>query len=273
MNEYFSGEKLYGNDFSLAEIRQWYEAEVDGYANLGSKDTKTYYYGYHAMNKIHGFDKIKGLAFNNVLGIGSAWGHEFQPVADRINNLTILEPSDNLVSNKIGSLKPTYVKPNMNGQLDFGNDSFDLITCFMTLHHIPNVSFVLKEIVRVLKPGGYLLLSEPIVTMGDWRKPRKGLTKNERGIPVSFFDSEFKGHPLQIISKEYCYTATAFMQKTIGQVLKKPIYSYMFYVMADKYISRLLCKRVRYHPTKKIDKLAPSSIFFVIKKLFPKNVG
>jgi SAM-dependent methyltransferase len=267
MNEHFDGKKLFGNDFTLEQIKQWYEQEAEGYANLGSKNFNTYFYGYHMMNKIHGYDKINDLNFDNALGIGSAWGHEFEPIVDRISNLTIVEPSDNLVSSKIGNLRPNYVKPNVDGHLNFDDNLFDLITCFMTLHHIPNVSFVIKEMIRVLKPNGYLLLSEPIVTMGDWRKQRNGLTKNERGIPVSFFDSEFNQYSIQIISKEYCYTITPFLQKTIGRLLKKPIYSYRPYVLIDKYISNLLKNNVRYHPTKKIYKIAPGSIFYVIKKL------
>jgi ubiquinone/menaquinone biosynthesis C-methylase UbiE len=137
----------------------------------------------------------------------------------------------------------------------------------MTLHHIPNVSFVLQEIIRVLKPGGHFLLSEPIVTMGDWRKPRKGLTRNERGIPVTFFESEFSKYPLTIVSKQYFFTATAFLQKTIGRMLKKPIFSFRVYIQIDKYVSNFLQNRVRYHPSKVTDKIAPSSVFYVIKKV------
>ncbi|NQW35793.1 MAG: hypothetical protein HQ471_02200 [Flavobacteriales bacterium] len=72
MNEYFKGEKLYGDDFSLEKITQWYNQEAEGYADLGSKDKDSYSYGYHMMNKIHGFEKIKDLPFENVLGFGSA---------------------------------------------------------------------------------------------------------------------------------------------------------------------------------------------------------
>jgi ubiquinone/menaquinone biosynthesis C-methylase UbiE len=266
MNEYFEGKRLIGNDYSFEQIKKWYDEEAEGYANLGSKDIKTYFYGYHMMNKIHGFDKIKGLTFNNVLGMGSAWGYEFEPIIKRISNLTIIEPSDNMVSNKIGDLTPTYVKPNVDGHLSLPDNSFDLITSFGTLHHIPNVSFVMQEIIRVLKPGGHLLMREPIVSMGDWRKPRTGLTKNERGIPLSFFESEFNKYPVEVVSREHCFTMTAFLQRNLSWLFKKPIYSYKAYVLADKFISNLLKNNVRYHPTRKINKVAPVSIFYVVKK-------
>lgn len=218
------------------------------------------------MNKIHGFDKIQTETLDNVLGLGSAFGYEFEPISHRIRKLTIVEPSDNLISNKINDLTPNYVKPDVSGKLPFEDNSFDLITCFGTLHHIPNVSFVLSELVRVLKSDGYLLIREPIISMGDWRKPRRGLTKNERGIPVSFFENEFSKYPVQVVSKEYCFTITSFLQRLSGRFLKQPIYSYKSYVLFDKYISILFKKNVKYHAKNKINKLSPQSVFFVIKK-------
>ena len=268
MKEYFDGKKLYGNNFSKDEIEKWYKEESEGYANLGNKNKNSYFYGYHAINTIHGFNKIKHINyFDNVLGFGSAWGYEFEPIKEKIGNLTIVEPSDALINNKLGDLIPKYVKPSINGNLPFNDNSFDLITCFGALHHIPNVSHVLSELIRVLKPNGYLLLREPIVSLGDWRKPRKGLTKNERGIPIVFFENEFKKYKLEIISQNYCFTLTPLLQRNFGSFLKKPIYAYKTYVILDKIISRFLKWNVKYHATNIINKVGPQSIFFVIKKL------
>ncbi len=38
MNEYLAGEKLYGDDFSFEQIKNWYDQEAEGYADLGSKN-------------------------------------------------------------------------------------------------------------------------------------------------------------------------------------------------------------------------------------------
>lgn len=267
MIEYFNGNKLYGNDFSFEQIKQWYDEETEGYADLGSKKKDSYSYGYHSLNQIHGFKKLKNIHFKNVLGFGSAWGYEFEPIVDKISTLTIIEPSDNLVNNRIGDLTPKYVKPTTEGRLPFDDNSFDLITCFGTLHHIPNVSLVLGELIRVLKSNGHLLFREPIISMGDWRQARRGLTKNERGIPVSFFDSELSKYSVEIVSKEYCFTVTYLMQKYLGFLFKKPIYSYKSYILFDKYLSGLLKGNVRYHASRKINRIAPQSIFYIVKKL------
>ncbi len=268
-NVYLSGEKLYGDDFTLEQISKWYEEEAEGYANLGSADSSNYSYEYHEMNVIHGFSKIEKRKYKNVLGLGSAWGHEFKPIIKGIENLTLLEPSEQMQTVKIGEITPRYVKPQVDGKIIFEDNTFDLITSFGVLHHIPNVSFVLHELLRILKPGGYLLVREPIVSMGDWRNPRTGLTKNERGIPIHIFDAIFKNKGIQICSRNFCFTNISTINKIIGRFFEKPLYSYRTYIAFDKIISRLLVKNIRYHPKESIHRIGPSNVFFVIKKTGP----
>ena len=267
MNEYLTGAKLYGDDFTLDKIRQWYDEETEGYADLGSKEKTQYSYSYHNLNIIHGFSKIKSGALDKALGLGSAWGYEFEPVLDKIKEITIVEPSDNLRNDKIGNIVPTYVKPEVDGSLKFDDNTFDLITCFATLHHIPNVSHVLSEIIRVAKPGGYILIREPIVSMGDWSHPRPGLTKNERGIPKQIFEKAFANEPIEIISKEHYFTVTSYIGKIIGRRLSKPIHTYKVYILFDKLLSSLLKGNIHYHATNPLGKIAPSSVFYVLKKV------
>lgn len=40
------------------------------------------------------------------------------------------------------------------------DNTFDLITCFHVLHHIPNIEETVKELKRIIKPGGTILISE-----------------------------------------------------------------------------------------------------------------
>ncbi|MEM4188840.1 MAG: class I SAM-dependent methyltransferase, partial [Candidatus Hadarchaeum sp.] len=49
--------------------------------------------------------------------------------------------------------------------LPFPDDSFDLYTSFETIEHVPNPRKLLAEAVRVLKPGGILLISTPNRTL------------------------------------------------------------------------------------------------------------
>jgi SAM-dependent methyltransferase len=45
--------------------------------------------------------------------------------------------------------------------LPFGNEAFDGVLCMNALHHHPSFSVALREIHRVLKPGGRAVFSEP----------------------------------------------------------------------------------------------------------------
>lgn len=79
-----------------------------------------------------------------------------------------MDSSEQTVSKKLGNIVLNYVKATLTGKINSQDKLFDLITCFSVLHHIPNVTFVFSELIRVLQPGGYLLLREPIHFMGDW---------------------------------------------------------------------------------------------------------
>jgi SAM-dependent methyltransferase len=267
MQDFFTGKVLYGDNFSTEEIQKWFQQEAEGYSSLVPSNLADYYYGYHQLNTIHGFNHLKHIPrFHRVLGLGSALGFEFEPILEKTDAITIVEPSDKLVSKKLGHLVPEYVKPSLDGSLQLDDNTFDLITCFGTLHHIPNVSYVVGELIRILQPNGHLLIREPIVSMGDWAKPRAGLTRNERGIPVAYFDGLFSKSPVSVVSKSYCFTLTSAIQKVLAPLNKKPFYRHSVYVQVDKVVSHLLRSNVRYHSQSFIHKFAPSSIFYVLKK-------
>lgn len=113
--DYIAGDKLIGDDFTTEQIKQWYEDEKDGYANLGAKNKSSYKYVYHAINILHGYRHLKREKFNRVLGLGSAYGDEFLPIIKRIQNLTILEPSNSFVSTEVHGIPCTYISPSADG--------------------------------------------------------------------------------------------------------------------------------------------------------------
>lgn len=261
--KYFTGNLLFGDEFTFDEMQEWYDQEKEAYAELGSKDKKIYEYQYHEGNIKHGFQFLKDRKLDQVLGFGSAYGDEFLPIISRIKNLTILEPSDQLKSKKLGDIVPVYKKPSIDGKIDFPNDTFDLITSFGVLHHVPNVSFVLAELIRVLKPDGYLLIKEPISTMGDWTKPREGLTKNERGISLTYFKKIFKENNAQIVRKTLIDNLAIY--KIINKIIPIPITS-KFFVKMDSFFSKLFAWNYSYHRTSLLKKVAPSGVFYIVTK-------
>jgi ubiquinone/menaquinone biosynthesis C-methylase UbiE len=51
--------------------------------------------------------------------------------------------------------------------IPYDDDTFDLVVGHAVLHHIPDVELSLREVVRVLKPGGRLVFAGEPTTVGD----------------------------------------------------------------------------------------------------------
>ena len=105
------GEKLIGDDYTNEEIHRWFLKEEEGYANLGAQNRESYKYVYHALNKLHGFSALPKERISHALGLGSAYGDEFLPIVNRIDKITILDPSDQLKVKEVGGVTVDYEKP------------------------------------------------------------------------------------------------------------------------------------------------------------------
>lgn len=261
---YLSGKKLYGDDLTPAQIIDWFKSEEDGYANLGAKDKSRYRYEYHALNNELFYKSFGKKTFQEALGIGSAYGDELMPIADRLQNITILEASDAFAATSIiGKTPTTYVKPSATGDFPFESNRFDLVTCFGVMHHVPNVSHVMKEIYRCLSVGGSFCIREPIVSMGDWRKPRTGLTTNERGIPIGIFDKIIEEAGFKVARRIfYDFRLIPILASKIG------VDAYNSYVAVK--LERLVCNslpwQTPYHRTTFLEKLSPASVAYLLEK-------
>jgi SAM-dependent methyltransferase len=264
ISTYLTGKRLYGNDFSLDEIEEWFADEAEGYADLGARRKTDYRYAYHELNALHGIHYIENRKFNEALGLGSAYGDEFKPVSENIKKITILDPSDAFSDVRyISDTSCQYLKPSADGNMPFQNNQFDLIMCLGVMHHIPNVSYVMGECYRCLNIGGIMLLREPIVSMGDWRVPRHGLTKRERGLPVNILNDIIEQNGFKIIHKSYCMFPLT--SKLAHMISIAPFNDFIF-TRIDAILSSLFSWNITYHRTKFYQKLAPASVFCVLEK-------
>lgn len=260
---YLTGQRLYGNDFSPEAIAAWFRDEKEGYYQLGAHDREAYRYGYHAINQAHGFRWLPSIDQIRLLGIGAAYGEELVPVLDRCVDVTVLEPADGFSGEEIQGVPARYVKPDPSGRLPFADAAFDLITCFSVLHHIPNVSTVVREMSRCVRPGGYVLLREPTISMGDWRAPRRGLTKHERGIPLAIFRSFIAEAGFEVVREARCMFS---LTSRLRYVVRGSVFNAPWAVALDEALCRLPIWSPRYHPRHAFDKLRPTAVAYVLRK-------
>ena len=260
---YFSGEKLYGDDFNESQIADWFRDEEEGYASLGAHDRTSYRYVYHALNSIHGFRHLENRHFRHALGFGSAYGEEFKPITRSIEHITIVDSSDSFKVSVIDGVPVFYVKASSSGDLPFPDNTFDLLTCFGVLHHIPNVTHVVREFYRCLEPNGIALIREPITSMGDWRHPRPGLTRRERGIPYHLFNQIIQRAGFNIEKVSLCvFPVTTRIWKLFG----KPAYSSYIATLLDSFLSKVFSWNRSYHRTSLVSKFAPAAAYYVLRK-------
>jgi SAM-dependent methyltransferase len=264
ISDYLSGQRLYGDDFTASQITAWFIDEQEAYADLGAKNAEAYAYGYHALNFRHGFRFIADRRFHRLLGFGSAYGDELKPIAGAVDHITVVDPSDAFVRTEIFGTSATYVKPTSDGALPFANGIFDLATCLGVLHHMPNVSFAISEIARVIAEDGYMLLREPIVSMGDWTKPRQGLTKRERGIPIKILESIVTQYGFEIVHKSLCMFP---LTPRLFKWRKPSAYDSPLAVIIDSMLSEAFAWNINYHPNNPLQRLRPTSAFLLLRKI------
>lgn len=266
MEKYLDGEELYGDDFTPDEIKQWFEDEKEAYAELGEvwANGDDDEYGYHAANIFHGFKLLpKDYYYNNACAFGGSYGYELLPIRSKIDKATIVDSSKKFGDNILKELKANFIQARVDGIIEAPDSAFDLITCFGVLHHIPNVSFVFAELVRCLKRGGFLIIREPNSSMGDWRVPRRGVTKHERGIPPKIIERLILQNNLEIISQSSCFFSPL---RAFFDSVKKPIGSMYTIVAIDSILSRLTEFNYRYHKSKFLDKFSPGANYYVLRK-------
>lgn len=134
----------------------------------------------------------KGLVLDNGCGVGHL--ANFIPN----NSLVGLDISKKMLDNAKSRIH-SLVRGNSQ-ELPFKNDTFDVIICRSLLHHLPEPGKGLGEIHRVLKPGGEVILAEPIESCISYI-PRKLIGKEghfsevhtdfKRAAIISLIEKEF----------------------------------------------------------------------------------
>ncbi len=263
ISDYLSGSKLFGDDASPGEIEQWYRDEEHAYWQLAAgSNTECYSYAYDQLNQAHAFRYLRHNHFPTALAFGCASGADVAPLAPQVDRFIAIEPARHFWSGRIGEKPTEWVAPDQSGTINLSDDSVDLIVCLGVLHHIPNVSYVMAEFARVLAPSGYLVLREPTISMGDWRVPRPGLTKRERGIPLAILLRILLNHSFRVLRKRHCLFPAVMWTTKVG--CRRP-YNNPVLTAVDTLLSHAFSWNKTYHRDHPLKKLGPTSIFLTAR--------
>jgi ubiquinone/menaquinone biosynthesis C-methylase UbiE len=127
-----------------------------------------------------------------VLDIGTGFGRNLESLATLLRGegkIWTLDPSNEVLENAEKAMREKQLDKNItfvNGtaeNLPFEDNFFDLVISLMVLHHLPKVEAATKEIVRTLKNGGVVILS-------DWGKEAHELQFASRHEEKDFLDPQ-----------------------------------------------------------------------------------
>lgn len=112
------------------------------------------------MDKLNQFFKQKTI--QSVLDVGTGPGNFIPVLKEALPNarITAVDPNTDSLS-EAKKIYPDVIFKEMVGEhLDFVNNTFDVATISMALHHLPDIEKSLKEMQRVVKPGGWIIVNE-----------------------------------------------------------------------------------------------------------------
>lgn len=258
---------LIGDDATPEQLERWFASEAEGFTAIAHENSPYKNMAEiipHGLNSWHfgkvfsGLHGLKGLVF------GSAEAQELQVLAPYLKQWYVIEPGKVYHNPEFYTCPAEFLPVTAQGKVALPDNTVDVVVMLSVLHHIANVSFVLAEAHRVLKPGGLLILREPIVTMGNWESVRPGLTANERGIPWLWLRQTLTKQGW-IIKKETPAIFPPLMSLMRKMGLFSPL-KYLFYTYLDALICFLTRPLYRYYRPRWWNKFSPSALLVVAYK-------
>jgi len=96
---------------------------------------------------------------HRLLDVGGGTGRVAQYLLARVARVCVLDPSPGMV--REGQRKGICIAQGEAEYIPFESGSFDRIIVVDTFHHVRDQPLVVRELLRVLAPGGRLVIEEP----------------------------------------------------------------------------------------------------------------
>lgn len=113
-------------------------------------------------------DKLKEISGGRVLDIATGRGNFVHYLLDGLNSFESIIGIDYIDQSILDKVKMQFPNEKIRfitmdaSNINFAESSFDTVSLSNSLHHLKDMDKVLEEAMRVLKPGGTLILNEMI---------------------------------------------------------------------------------------------------------------
>ena len=173
-------------------------------------------------------DHIERYKFSNqyvdgkiVLDIscGTGYGSKilYEAGAYKVIGIDISNEAINFVQNKYNINGVEFIRGDILN-INFRENYFDLITCFETIEHVREQEKALRELLRVLKPEGLIIISSPNRNLTS---PKKSINDNPDNI---FHYKEYSTKEYIDILKVYFEVLEIYGQRPINKLFLQPIF-------------------------------------------------
>ena len=108
-------------------------------------------------------EMIGDVQGKQVLDLGCGTGRYCALLAERGASVVGVDPSSQMLEHakqKVATLADIDLYYGTIDEIDFPNDHFDVVVSALALSHLPELKSTLQESVRVLKKGGWMIISD-----------------------------------------------------------------------------------------------------------------